>query len=152
MKTPPEFVIGAGANPFAEPFEMRLIRLYKKVSAGARFIQTQPVFDLETFARWMGKAVRMGLHEKTSILAGIMPVKSANTLIYMQNEVPGVKIDEGYIDRMKNAKDPKEEGIRIAVETIHTLKNIKGIRGIHLMPLMWESITPTIVREAGFIP
>ncbi len=152
MKTPPEFFIGAGANPFAEPFEMRLIRLYKKVSAGARFIQTQPVFDLETFTRWMEKAVGIGLHEKTAILAGVMPVKSANTLIYMQNEVPGVKIDESYSDRMKNAKDPKEEGVRIAVEIIHTLKNIKGIRGIHLMPLMWESITPTIVREAGFIP
>jgi 5,10-methylenetetrahydrofolate reductase len=151
MKKAPEFLIGAGANPFARPFEMRLIRLYKKVTAGAHFIQTQPVFDLETFTRWMGKAVEMGLHEKTAILAGVMPVKSANTLIYMQKEVPGVKIDEGYIQRMKDSNDPKEEGVKIAVEIIQTLKNIKGIRGIHLMPLLWESITPTIVKEAGFI-
>jgi 5,10-methylenetetrahydrofolate reductase len=151
MKKAPEFLIGAGANPFARPFEMRLIRLYKKVTAGAHFIQTQPVFDLETFTRWMGKVIEMGLHEKTKILAGVMPVKSANTLIYMQKEVPGVKIDEGYIQRMKDSNDPKEEGVKIAVEIIQTLKNIKGIRGIHLMPLLWESITPTIVKEAGFI-
>jgi 5,10-methylenetetrahydrofolate reductase len=151
MKKAPEFLIGAGANPFARPFEMRLIRLYKKVTAGAHFIQTQPVFDLETFTRWLEKAVEMGLHEKTAILAGVMPVKSANTLIYMQKEVPGVKIDEGYIQRMKDSNDPKEEGVKIAVEIIQTLKNIKGIRGIHLMPLLWESITPTIVKEAGFI-
>jgi len=151
MKKAPEFLIGAGANPFARPFEMRLIRLYKKVTAGAHFIQTQPVFDLETFTRWMGKVIEMGLHEKTKILAGVMPVKSANMLIYMQKEVPGVKIDEGYIQRMKDSNDPKEEGVKIAVEIIQTLKNIKGIRGIHLMPLLWESITPTIVKEAGFI-
>jgi 5,10-methylenetetrahydrofolate reductase len=151
MKKAPEFLIGAGANPFARPFEMRLIRLYKKVTAGAHFIQTQPVFDLETFTRWLEKVIEMGLHEKTKILAGVMPVKSANTLIYMQKEVPGVKIDEGYIQRMKDSNDPKEEGVKIAVEIIQTLKNIKGIRGIHLMPLLWESITPTIVKEAGFI-
>lgn len=147
MKKAPEFVIGAAANPFAEPFEMRLIRLFKKIEAGAHFIQTQPVFDLEIFSRWMERVVAMGLHEKTAILAGVMPVRSAKALLYMKEEVPGVKINDEYIDRMKQANEPKEEGVKMAVEIIQTLKNIKGVRGIHLMPVMWESITPTIIQE-----
>jgi 5,10-methylenetetrahydrofolate reductase len=149
MKKAPEFLIGAAANPFAEPFEMRVIRLFKKVNSGARFIQTQPVFNLEIFTRWMEKIVEMGLHEKCAILPGIMPVKSEKALLHMKKEVPGVKINDEYIDRMKAAHDPKEEGIKIAVEMIHTLRKIKGVRGIHLMPVMWESITPVIVKEAG---
>jgi 5,10-methylenetetrahydrofolate reductase len=150
MKKAPEFLIGAAANPFAEPFEMRLIRLYKKIEAGAHFIQTQPVFDLEIFTRWMDRIVQMGLHEKTAILAGVMPVRSAKALLYMKDEVPGVKINDEYIDRMRQASNPKEEGVKMALEIIQTLKNIKGVRGIHLMPVMWESITPTIVKEASF--
>jgi len=149
MKKAPDFLIGAAANPFAEPFEMRLIRLYKKVEAGARFIQTQPVFHMEIFFRWMEKVIEMGLHEKCAILVGVMPVKSEKALLYMKKEVPGVKINDEYINRIKGAHDPKEEGVNIAVEMIHTLQKIKGVRGIHLMPVMWESITPVIVEEAG---
>ena len=148
MKKKPEFLIGAAANPFAEPFEVRLIRLYNKVKAGAHFIQTQPVFDLEIFSRWMEKIVEMGLDKKTAILAGVMPIRSVKTLLWMKNEVPGVKINEMYIERMKHAENPEEEGIKITVEIIDVLKNIKGIRGIHLLPVMYESIVPIIVKEA----
>ena len=149
MKKAPHFLIGAAANPFAEPFEMRLIRLYKKAEAGARFIQTQPVFHMELFRRWMEKVVEMGLHEKCAILPGVMPVKSEKVLLHMKKEVPGVRIDDEYINRMKEARDPKEEGIKIAVEMIHALREIKGVHGIHLMPVMWESITPVIIKEAN---
>jgi 5,10-methylenetetrahydrofolate reductase len=149
MKKSPEFLIGAAANPFAEPFEMRLIRLQKKINAGARFIQTQPIFDMDIFNRWMEKVVDMGLHEQCAIFAGIMPVKSEKALLHMKKEVPGVKIKDEYINRMKDSKDPKEEGVKIAVETIQTVQGIKGVRGIHIMPVMWESITPVIVKEAG---
>ena len=148
MKKAPAFLIGAAANPFAVPFEMRIIRLLKKIEAGARFIQTQPVFDLDIFARWMEKVVEMGLHEKAAILAGVLPVKSAKTLLWMKEEVPGIRINDKYIQRMQQARDPEEEGVKMAVEIIQSLRNIKGIRGIHLMPAMWESITPTIIKEA----
>jgi len=148
MKTPPDFCIGAAANPFADPFEMRLLRLDKKIRAGAHFIQTQPVFDLEKFTRYMEEAVKLGLHEKTAILAGIMPVKSVNTLLHMEN-VPGMRIDAKLVDRMRNAKDPREEGVRIAVEMIAAVKAIPGVRGIHIMPVMWESIVPDLLAEAG---
>ena len=149
MKKAPEFLIGGAANPFAVPFEMRLIRLYKKVKAGVNFIQTQPVFDPELFIRWMEKVVEMGLHEKVAILAGVMPVKSVNTLLHMREDVPGVKINDEYIRRMEKAADPQAEGIKIAIEIIQTVKNIKGVRGVHIMPFMWESIMPTVVKEAG---
>jgi methylenetetrahydrofolate reductase (NADPH) len=149
MKTVPQFCIGAAANPFAEPFEMRLIRLDKKIRAGAHFIQTQPVFDPERFQFWMEKVREAGLHEKTAILAGVMPVKSAKALEYMKEEVPGVRIHPEYIERMTRATDPVEEGVRIAVEMIQTIRKIPGIRGIHLMPVLWESITPVILRESG---
>jgi methylenetetrahydrofolate reductase (NADPH) len=149
MKKPPEFLIGAAANPFAAPFEMRLIRLHKKIAAGARFIQTQPVFDLGIFARWMERVVEMGLHEKAAILPGVMPVRSVRTLLWMKEKVPGMRIPAEYFNRISQARDPEEEGITIAVEMIGALKNMRGVRGIHIMPSLWESVTPTIVKEAG---
>jgi methylenetetrahydrofolate reductase (NADPH) len=149
MKKAPQFLIGAAANPFAEPLEMRLIRLHKKIKAGAHFIQTQPVFDLGIFTRWMERVVEMGLHEKVAILAGVMPVKSAKALLWMKEKVPGMKIHDEYVNRMNLARDPEEEGVAMAIEMIRALRIMKGVRGIHFMPGMWESITPTIVKEAG---
>jgi methylenetetrahydrofolate reductase (NADH) len=151
MNEAPGFFIGAAANPFAKPLEMRLIRLHKKIAAGARFIQTQPVFDVGTFTRWMEGAVDAGLHERAAILAGVMPVRSAKTLLWMRKNVPGMRIPEELVSRMSQARDPQEEGIAIAVELIRVLKDIRGVRGIHMMPSQWESITPTIIREAGLL-
>jgi methylenetetrahydrofolate reductase (NADPH) len=149
LKTPTQFLIGGAANPFAEPFEMRIIRLQKKIAAGVHFIQTQPVFDLQLFKRWMNRVVELGLHEKCTILAGVMPVKSVKTLHHMKDNVPGMRVDDEYIDRMSIAADPKKEGIRIAVEIIHELRSITGVRGIHILPVMWESVVPVVVKEAG---
>ena len=152
MKKPPEFLIGAAANPFAEPFEMRLIRLRKKIAAGARFIQTQAVFDLGIFARWMERVVEMGLHEKAAILPGVMPVRSVKTLLWMREKLPGIRIPAEYFTRMSQARDPEAEGIAMAVELIQALKNMHGVRGIHIMPSLWESVIATIVKEAGLRP
>ncbi|MCE5313902.1 MAG: methylenetetrahydrofolate reductase [Armatimonadota bacterium] len=152
MKTPPKIFIGGAANPFAEPFEMRIIRLGKKIRAGAHFIQTQPVFDLPRFERWI-KAVRdEGYDRDVFILAGVMPVKSVKALEYMASDVPGMSIAPEYIERMKSASDPKEEGVAICVETIKRLRKTPGVSGVHIMPVMWESITARIVEEAGLLP
>jgi methylenetetrahydrofolate reductase (NADPH) len=149
MKKSTEFLIGAAENPFAEPFEMRLIRLHKKISAGARFIQTQVVFDLGVFARWMERVVELGLHEQAAILPGVMPVRSVKTLLWMKDRLPGVRIPAEYFIRIGQARNPEEEGVTIAVEMIRALKSIRGVRGIHIMPSLWESVTPTLVKEAG---
>jgi methylenetetrahydrofolate reductase (NADPH) len=149
IKDPPRFFIGAAANPFAEPFDFRIERLGKKMKAGAGFIQTQPVFDIDHFRRWMEGLRSRGFHKRAAILAGIMPVKSAKALAHMEKEVPGMRIPGELFDRMEKAADPKEEGVRIAIETIRDLRSLEGLAGFHLMPLMWESITPRLLQESG---
>ncbi len=148
---PPKFLIGAAANPFAEPFEFRLARLAKKIEAGARFIQTQAVFDLERFRTWMQGVRDLGLHRKAAILAGVLPVRSVKAIRYMKEEVSGIMVPDALIARLEGADDQKQEGIRIAVEIIRELRREEGIRGIHLMPVMWESVTPRILEESGLV-
>jgi methylenetetrahydrofolate reductase (NADPH) len=148
----PRLFIGAVENPFADPFEFRVRRLAKKAQAGADFIQTQCVFDVDKFARWMELVVEEGLHEKTYILAGLTPVRSARALKYMKTEVAGMSIPDELIKRMESAEDPKDEGVKICLEMIERIKAIQGVAGIHLMPIGWESITPTILERAGLLP
>jgi methylenetetrahydrofolate reductase (NADPH) len=151
IKKPPVLFIGGAANPFADPLGFRVIRLAKKIQAGARFIQTQPVYDLDRFEEWMEGVRAQGLDKKTAILAGVMPVKSVKALLHMENEVPGIRIPQSCFTRMENAKDQNEEGVKMAVETILALREIDGVQGIHLMPLMWESVTPRILNETRLL-
>lgn len=148
----PKMFIGGAANPFAEPYPFRVVRLAKKIAAGADFIQTQPVFDMARFKDWL-KAVRdMGLHEKVYIMAGVMPVRSYKALEYMRDEVPGISIPGALIERMRGAADPKEEGVRICVEQIEELKTLDGVHGLHIMAVEWEAIVPEVVKRAGLLP
>jgi len=144
--------IGAAANPFADPFEYRVSRLAKKVAAGADFIQTQGIFDMAKFARWMEGVREKGLHKETYILAGLIPIKSVGMARYMRNNVSGLSVPQELVDRMANSEDPKEEGVRICLETIEQLKEIEGIHGIHIMAVAWEDIVPRLVEEAGLMP
>lgn len=148
----PRLFIGAVANPFADPFEFRVPRLAKKIKAGADFIQTQCIFDIDKFEKWMQLVVKEGLHKKVYILAGLTPVRSARALKYMKSEVAGMSIPDELIERMDSAKEPKEEGVKICIEMIERIKNIEGVSGIHLMPIGWESITPVILEHAGLLP
>ncbi len=148
----PKLFIGAVENPFADPFEFRVARLAKKINAGADFIQTQCVFDLDKFSRWMELVVKEGLHKKVYILAGLTPVRSHRALKYMKSEVAGMSIPDELITRMESAEDAKEEGIKICLEMIEKIKDIEGVSGIHLMPIGWESITPVILERAGLLP
>ena len=148
----PRLFIGAVANPFADPFEFRVLRLGKKSEAGADFIQTQCIFDIDRFSKWMEMVVKEGLHKKTYILAGLMPVRSHKALVYMKNNVAGMSIPDEIIKRMEAAKEPKEKGIEICIEMIDQIKNIEGVAGIHLMPIGWESITPVLLERAGLLP
>jgi methylenetetrahydrofolate reductase (NADPH) len=152
MKTPPRLFIGGAANPFGDPLDFRIIRLGKKIRAGAQFIQTQPVFDMPRFEQWMAAVRAEGYHELAYILAGVMPVRSVRALEHMRDNVPGMRIADEYLARMKDAADPKEEGVAICTETIRRLRAMPGVSGVHIMPVMWESITPRIVEEAGLLP
>lgn len=144
--------LGAAANPFADPFEFRVIRLAKKIKAGADFIQTQAIFDIPKFAKWMEMVRDRGLDEKTHILAGVIPVKSVGMARYMRNNVSGLSVPKELVDRMADAEDAKEEGVKICLETIEQLKDIDGIHGVHVMAVAWEDIVPQIVEKAGLMP
>jgi len=152
LEVAPKLFLGAAANPFADPFEFHVTRLAKKINAGADFIQTQSIFDMERFERWMALVRGKGLHEKVSILAGVMPLKSHKVAIHMKNKVPGMIVPGAIIERLKNAKDPKEEGVRICVEQIEHLRAIEGVRGVHIMAMAWEEKVPEIVRRSGLLP
>jgi len=144
--------LGAAANPFADPFEFRVIRLAKKIKAGADFIQTQAIFDVPKFIRWMDMVRDRGLDQKVHILAGVIPVKSVGMARYMRNNVSGLSVPEELVDRMADAKDAKEEGVKICLEIIEQIKEIKGIHGVHIMAVAWEDIVPGIVEKAGLMP
>ncbi len=152
IKTEPRLFIGAGANPFAEPFDWRVRHLEKKIDAGAEFVQTQCIFDLERFDKYMEHIRAEGIHERVFIIAGLSPAKSARPLEYMKEHVSGLMIPDALIARMKQARDPEAEGIAIALEIIAHVRQTTGICGVHLMPLKWASVIPTIVKEAGLLP
>jgi len=144
--------IGAVENPFADPFEYRVQRLAKKVKAGADFIQTQAVFDVDKFSKWMKMLRDQGLDKQVHILAGIIPIKSVGMARYMRDNVSGIGVPDEILTRMEEAKDAKEEGVKIALEIIDRLKEIEGIHGIHIMAVAWEDIIPVIVEKAGLLP
>ena len=154
LKGVPRFFIGASANPFADPFEFRVVRLAKKVAAGAQFIQTQCIFNLDRFRRWMEQVRDRGLHEKVHILGGVTPMKSLGMANYMKKEVPGMDVPDELIARIKGVDKEKraEEGIKICVETIKQLREIEGVHGVHIMAIEWEEMVPRIVEEAGLLP
>ena len=151
---PPRMFVGAAANPFADPFEYRVIRLAKKIEAGADFIQTQCVYNLARFKEWVKLAQEEGLTEKVHILAGVTPLKSARLAKYMVTNVAGMDIPESVIKRIEGAPKGKaiEEGIKICLETIAELRQIKGIHGIHIMAIENEEKVGEIVEAAGLMP
>lgn len=154
LKTSPKMFIGAAANPFADPFEYRVIRLAKKIDAGADFIQTQCVYNLDRFKQWMHLAHEEGLTEKTHILAGVTPLKSERMANYMATKVAGMDVPESLIKRMGSVPKEKaaDEGIKICVETIAKLREIKGVHGVHIMAIEWEEKVGPIVEAAGLSP
>jgi len=151
---PPKIFVGAAANPFADPFEIRVRRLAKKIAAGVEFIQTQCIYNLEKFELWMKQARDQGLHEKAYILAGVTPFKSAGMAKYMKNRVPGMDVPDEVVERMSGVPKEKqsEEGINICVETIQRLKEVEGVKGFHIMAIEWEEKVPEIVERSGLHP
>ncbi|MBT3364031.1 MAG: methylenetetrahydrofolate reductase [Chloroflexi bacterium] len=144
--------IGAAENPYADPFEYRTPRLAKKIAAGVDFIQTQAIFDVDKFAKWMKEVTDRGLDKKVHILAGVIPIKTVGMGRYMKDNVPGVHVPDEVVTRMQDVKDVKEEGLKICLETIDQIKEIPGVHGIHIMAVGWEDMVPTIVEKAGLLP
>jgi 5,10-methylenetetrahydrofolate reductase len=169
----PRMFVGAAAAPFAGPTDFRPYRLAKKVQAGANFIQSQLIYDIDAFKVYMEKVRELGLHEKVYFLAGVGPIKSPGMARYMKVSVPGILVPDELIDRMtaagkawagkksselskeeKKARSQawKAEGIKICVELIQELREIEGVAGVHIMAIEWEEAIKPIVESAGLFP
>jgi len=164
IEVPPRFFIGASWTPMGDPLDFRPMNLKKKVDAGADFIQTQGIYDIELFRSQWEKARNLGLHERTALLGGIIVPRSAMMLKYMDSSVAGVTVPKALIERMAKAKEAagddkkkmkelqEAEGIRITVELIEQLLETPGVRGVHIQAIEWESAIERIVQAAGLAP
>lgn len=150
----PRFFIGCAVNPFADPFEIRVLRFKLKADAGADFVQTQCIYNMEKFKQYIEDAKKMGLHERVKILAGVTPLKSAGMAKFMKKYVAGMDIPDAVIKRI--ADEPKEKqaekGIEMCVEQIQQLKEMEGIAGVHVMAIEWEEKLEKIIGDAGLLP
>jgi methylenetetrahydrofolate reductase (NADPH) len=154
LKPAPDFFVGAVENPFAPPYEFRPFRLKKKMEAGAQFIQTQMIFNVERFKEFMARVRDLGLDKTLFILAGVGPLKSPGMARYMRDNVAGNEVPDEIVKRMeKTPKDKwREEGIKICVEIIEQMKDIAGIAGVHIMSIEWEEAVPLIAAQAKLLP
>jgi methylenetetrahydrofolate reductase (NADPH) len=150
----PSWLIGTVENPFAPPEHLRAARLAKKAAAGAEFAQTQLVFDVERFARWMADVRDLGVAQQCAVIAGVGPIRSLRTLEHLRTKVPGIDIPDPVVDRMRGvpSHEVANEGMRTCVETIQQLTQIDGVSGVHVMAFGFEEGIPEILEQAGVGP
>ena len=141
--TPPKFCMGAVVNPGADPIEPQIIKMEKKIEAGAEFFQTQAVYDIKVFENFLSKIK----HLKTTILAGIVLLKSAGMARYMNKNVAGVFVPDNLIKEMEETKDKSAKSVEIAARLIKALKPM--CNGIHIMPIGWDKKVPLVLDAAG---
>jgi methylenetetrahydrofolate reductase (NADPH) len=143
---------GAVANPYLKPVDLNIIRLTQKVEAGAEFIQTHAVFDIDEFQQWLDTVKQAGLADKTAIIAGVFPLDSAEEAEFLLNKYTEFQIPAHIPERLKSAGDrqaQKKEGLAICVEIINKLKNMTGLRGIHILSGGKEETLPDILSASG---
>lgn len=143
---PPKFCKGAVVSPCAEPLDPQLFKMEKKIKAGAEFFQTQAVYEVDRFAKFMEKAKNFGV----PILAGIVILKTVGMAKYMNENVAGIFVPDNLIEELKKDKEKTKSGqtgIEIASRLIKELKPF--CQGIHLMPLGWDNKVPAILDSSG---
>jgi len=145
----PEGPIGAAAHPYQQPAELGLLRLRKKIAAGAGFLLTQAVFDLAGFTTWMDAVRAAGLDKQVAIIASVLPLTSVEQAKDLDRRRTYGPVAESVVARLSGASDPAKEGIAIAVEMARQVKAIPGVRGIHILCGGCESSAATVIREAG---
>ena len=151
IKSPPKLFLGAAENPCIPPYDWRPERLAKKIEAGAEFIQTNYIYDMPLFEKFMSRARDLGLEKKVFILAGVGPLASAKAARWMRSNVPGIHIPDDVIKRMESSKKPGEEGKRLCIELIQQLRDIQGVAGVHVMAYRREHLVSEIVQESGVL-
>ena len=140
---PPKFCMGAVVNPGADPLEPQIMKMEKKIAAGAEFFQTQAVYDIEVFENFLNKTK----HLKTKIMAGIVLLKSAGMARYMNKNVAGVFVPDDLIKEMEEAKDKTSQSVEIASRLIKKLRPLCD--GVHIMPIGWDKVVPKVLDASG---
>lgn len=140
---PPRFCLGAAVNPGADPLDVQIMKLEKKITAGAEFFQTQAVFDIKTFENFISRIK----HIKTPVIAGIVLLKSSAMANYMNKHVAGISVPDNLIKEMEKSKDKTAASIEIASRLIKELKPM--CRGVHIMSIGWERIVPQVLEASG---
>lgn len=147
---PVPMLVGAAANPFLKPLELNLLRVNKKVEAGARFIQTHAVFDIRAFRDWLDAVYREGLNKNVAILAGVYPLESAEEARKLRDTYAEFCIPDEVVERLEKAGDAaRKEGLAICAETIRQLKALEGLRGVHILSGGKEAVVPELIAAAG---
>jgi methylenetetrahydrofolate reductase (NADPH) len=149
---PESLCLGAAASPYADPMELQLMKLAKKISAGATFLVTQPVFDVERFEAWWAEVTQRGLQEKAAIVAGIYPLTDAETAKAYAQQRPCPMVPDALLERVSSAGDKaaqKAAGIEIAVETIKKLSGLNGLRGFEIRSGEDHDVALEIIEKAG---
>lgn len=151
LRVSPRWLIGGVENPFAPPLAYRAERLGKKVAAGAQFVQTQFVYDVPLFARWMEQVRALGLERRCFILAGVGPIRSLRALEHMRRNLPGVHIPDEIAHRLRSVPEDRvaAEGLAVCAEIIRQLREIPGVAGVHVMAFAWEEAIPELLERAG---
>lgn len=151
LKPAPQWFLGAVENPFAPPLKWRAERLGKKIAAGARFCQTQFIYDVKIFADWMRQVCDLGLDKRCYVLAGVGPIKSLRAMEHMRAEVPGMYVPDDVVRRLRGVPQDRvaEEGLKLCSEIIAQCKEIPGVAGVHVMAFSWEDAIPEILERAG---
>lgn len=143
LKGSPKFCVGAVVNPGADPLEPEIMKMEKKIAQGALFFQTQAIYDVNLFKKFL-EASR---HLNTTIIAGIVLLKSAGMARFMNKNVAGVFVPDALIQEMEKAEDRSAKSIEIAARLIKELKPLS--RGIHIMPIGWDKKVPLVLDAAG---
>lgn len=154
LETRPPFFLGAAENPFAPPYDVRPLRMAKKIEAGAQFFQTQFCFDMARLREFMAAVRDLGLHEKAFIIVGVGPLRSARAAEWTRTHVPGVVIPDEIVRRLRAvpADRQAEEGKRLCIEIIQQVRQVEGVRGVHVMAYRQEELVAEIIETAGLLP
>jgi methylenetetrahydrofolate reductase (NADPH) len=145
----PDLLVGAVAHPFQQPLELNLLRLKKKIAAGADFLLTQPVFDLAAFTLWMDAVRAAGLDKKAAIIASVLPLTSVDKAESLRQRQTYGPLDEAVVARLGKASDAAKEGLAMAAEMADQLKTVPGVRGIHILSGGCEAVIGELIEAAG---
>jgi methylenetetrahydrofolate reductase (NADPH) len=148
----PKLFLGGTSNPFGGDYKIGAEVLAKRVEAGADFVQTQAIYDVAAFEKFMDEVRARGLHGRVAIIGGVIPLKSGKMARYMREKVPGIIIPESIMERMEGTNNPEVEGVKVTLEILEDLRKVRGLAGVHIMPVGWEKKLRAIVEGAGLMP